>query len=238
MKQNYETCVVGAKCVLVPYRKEHVLRYHEFMQSPALLEATGSEALSLEEEYEMQQSWRVDEKKCTFIILQRSQLVRHPPQEESDRDDKFATENVPCMVGDVNLFLSEEDVDEEGGETLVETTANGEQLQAEVDIMVAQDSARGQGIGLEAACLMMLYGARALGIRRFFCKINEDNEASISLFRKLNFVECDYAACFKQYEYELKRGSPDELIECLAPFLDNNTEPKRFQCASDVVIET
>jgi hypothetical protein len=38
------------------------------MKNPDLLEATASEPLSLEEEIEMQQSWRDDPKKCTFIV--------------------------------------------------------------------------------------------------------------------------------------------------------------------------
>ena len=41
------------------------------MQDPELLEATGSELLTLDEELENQQSWRDDETKCTFIILAR-----------------------------------------------------------------------------------------------------------------------------------------------------------------------
>lgn len=31
MKQNENATVIGEKCVLVPYRKEHVARYHEWM---------------------------------------------------------------------------------------------------------------------------------------------------------------------------------------------------------------
>ena len=36
---------------------------------------TASEPLSIEEEYDMQQSWRNDDDKCTFIVLDRQVLV-------------------------------------------------------------------------------------------------------------------------------------------------------------------
>ena len=97
MKLNYESIVVGNfyhtnetaeqpntkknKCILVPYRPQHVVPYHTWM-SPQndggidLLQATASEPLSLEEEYEMQQSWYLDDSKCTFIILSRNELER------------------------------------------------------------------------------------------------------------------------------------------------------------------
>lgn len=236
MKQNYETCIVGSKCILVPYRRVHVDRYHGWMQSPSLLEATGSEPLTIEEEYEMQKSWRVDAKKCTFIVLERNGLTRDIPA-SGGRDDKFVTDNVGAMVGDVNLFFSEEDEEDVGdGEDQVaaEDAETHFRLQAELDIMIAEESARGQGIGLEASCLMMLYGVHELGVRRFFCKINEDNNSSLALFRKLKFVECDYAACFKQYEYELKRQTPEELIESIAPFAAG-TNLQQFACASDTI---
>eukprot|EP00977_Amphora_coffeiformis_P017711 scaffold5873_cov172-Amphora_coffeaeformis.AAC.8 len=234
MKQNYETCLVGSKCILVPYRRVHVDRYHGWMQSPALLEATGSEPLSLPEEYEMQESWRRDDKKCTFIVLERKALVKSIP-ESVELDDTFVTENVGAMVGDVNLFLSEEEEeDEDGVKPETENTEINPRIQAELDIMVAEESARGQGIGLEASCLMMLYGAQELGIRRFFCKINQDNQSSLGLFRKLQFVQCDYAACFQQYEYELKRETSEQVVESLAPFVESTTL-KQFSCTSDVV---
>lgn len=53
---------MGDLVALVPYKPEHVLRYHEWMKSPFLQEMTASEPLTLEEEYEMQQSWHQDEK--------------------------------------------------------------------------------------------------------------------------------------------------------------------------------
>lgn len=56
---------VGRHLILVPYRKKYVARYHAWMQDPFLQEMTASEPLSLKEEYEMQASWRDDEKsKC------------------------------------------------------------------------------------------------------------------------------------------------------------------------------
>ena len=139
------------------------------------------------------------------------------------------------MVGDVNLFLSEEDdgEDEELGDnnqllngsttrlgqdmsrhrTSTNNTKRPRHIQAELDIMVAEKSARSQGVGSEACCLMMLYGATHLSIRRFFCKINESNEASLCLFRhKLGFQQCDYAACFRQVELELKEQSSSRMM--------------------------
>nr|CDJ97761.1 acetyltransferase [Haemonchus contortus] len=74
MRLNENTKIVGSKVVLVPYEKEHVLKYHKWMEDEELRRLTGSERLSLDEEYEMQQNWRVDGDKLTFIILSRARL--------------------------------------------------------------------------------------------------------------------------------------------------------------------
>jgi hypothetical protein len=37
------------------------LRYHDWMQSPELLEQTASERLTISQEYDMQRSWYEDE---------------------------------------------------------------------------------------------------------------------------------------------------------------------------------
>lgn len=167
------------------------------MKDPDLLEATGSEPLSLDEEIAMQKSWRDDPEKCTFIV--HSTAATNYEQVGSDF---VVSENLEAMVGDVNLFLSEIDDDDDGqGETSEEKTRR---LQAEVDIMVAEKDLKRKGLGRAATCSMILYGARKLKIERFFCKINEDNVASISMFKALGFVQCDYAACFKQLELELR----------------------------------
>ena len=108
------------------------------------------------------------------------------------------------MIGDVNLFLSkgEDESDDAGFE------------QAELDLMIARPSHRGKNIGAEAALSMMRYGAEALGMRRYFVKIGEDNLPSLRLFRdKLGFVPCGYAECFGEVELECKRRDAKEMVE-------------------------
>ncbi|XP_020595202.1 N-acetyltransferase 9-like protein [Phalaenopsis equestris] len=64
-------CLEGKKAILVPYMWEHVPKYHEWMKDPALLLATGSEPLTLDQEYDMHLSWTKDPNKHTFIVLDR-----------------------------------------------------------------------------------------------------------------------------------------------------------------------
>ncbi|XP_057631173.1 alpha/beta-tubulin-N-acetyltransferase 9 isoform X3 [Chionomys nivalis] len=131
MRLNQNTVLLGKKVVLVPYTSEHVPRYHEWMKSEELRHLTASEPLTLEQEYAMQCSWREDEDKCTFIVLDAAKWQAQPrPPEES------------CMVGDVNLFLTD-----------LEDPTLGE-----IEVMIAEPSCRGQGLGTEASLLMMSYG--------------------------------------------------------------------------------
>lgn len=230
MQVNYETVILGERCVLVPYRAEHVAKYHEWMKDPALLAATASEPLSLKEEYAMQESWRRDEAKCTFIALARElldaadldALVSENEACGMTAKNDFIQRSLPAMVGDVNLFLSEEENEDNRGCANNGTAASKAsvilpRMQAELDLMVARKDFRGKGVGREAATLMMQFGATKLSIRRFFCKIHESNVASLGLFRtKLGFSQCAYAACFREVELELKVDSSTEMIEKLA----------------------
>jgi len=49
----------------------NAFRYHDWMQSPELLEQTASERLTLDQEYEMQQSWFQDENSNIFLIFEK-----------------------------------------------------------------------------------------------------------------------------------------------------------------------
>ena len=155
----------------------------------------------------MQQSWRDDPDKCTFIVL-----LREICSDENEKD--FVKRNLNAMAGDVNLFLSHEDDDE------ADTSLAPCKRQAELDIMIAEKVYQRNGLGKEASCLMMLYGAQHLGIRRFFCKINEDNHASRALFEKIGFRQCNYAECFRQVELELKCETPEQLMQHVKKICD------------------
>lgn len=134
--------------MLVPYCRNHVLQYHSWMQDLWILEMTCSDPLSLEEEYENQRSWHLDEKKKTFIVLDSSS-------------------DPARMVGDVNLYVLESD--EEGDNVL-----------AEIEVMIAEETARRKGLATEAVRMMMAYAIRELKISKFVAKILESNQVSCS----------------------------------------------------------
>nr|XP_002119535.1 N-acetyltransferase 9-like protein [Ciona intestinalis] len=177
MKVNENVALVGDEVVLVPYKKHHVLKYHEWMKSPTLQQLTASEPLTLDEEYEMQESWSKDENKLTFIILCLSKWrefcksrIQKPTQETlSEQDD------VGAMVGDINVYMHEQD--------------------AEISVMVAETKYQKLGFGTEACHLMMQYVISVLNVEKFVAKIDTENIPSLKLFQdKLCFkvtTECN-----------------------------------------------
>uniref|UniRef100_A0A8C7XAT8 Alpha/beta-tubulin-N-acetyltransferase 9 n=1 Tax=Oryzias sinensis TaxID=183150 RepID=A0A8C7XAT8_9TELE len=182
MKINENTMLEGQRVLLVPYNAEHVPRYHEWMKSPELQQLTASEPLTLEQEYDMQRSWREDDDKCTFIILDTQKWADPSVDEET------------CMLGDVNIFL----------------TDSTDPSLAELEVMIAEESYRGKGIGKEVTLMMMRYGVKKLGIKRFQAKIGLDNHTSIAMFKKLHFQEVSVCQVFKEVTLEL---TVDESVQ-------------------------
>ncbi|KRX14444.1 NADPH--cytochrome P450 reductase, partial [Trichinella nelsoni] len=173
MRLNGRTSVCGRLVVLVPYGKAHVARYHQWMQCDILRAQTGSEQLSLEDEYKMQKSWQEDEDKLTFIVVAK-QLWQ-----ESRFDD------VRAMVGDVNLFFTPD------------------QSSAEVEVMIAEPAWRGRGLGKEAVKMMLVYAFQQLHVERFVAKIRSDNEPSLALFQSLQFKQFCRVDVFQELHMEL-----------------------------------
>ncbi|CAI5716412.1 unnamed protein product [Peronospora effusa] len=181
MKANAGIVITGQRVTLVPYEKEHVSKYHNWMKNPWLQEMTASEPLSIEDELEMQKSWRDDDKKCTFIVLANAEGDGRP---EASYIDENALDR---MAGDVNLFFNDHE----------------DPHACEVEIMIAEEKYRRNGFAEEAVKLMMAYATSKLKVNRFFCKIIETNSASLQLFEKLGYVKYNYVPAFNQVEMEL-----------------------------------
>nr|XP_060501460.1 alpha/beta-tubulin-N-acetyltransferase 9 isoform X2 [Panthera onca] len=145
------------------------------MKSEELQRLTASEPLTLEEEYSMQQSWREDADKCTFIVMDAEKWQAQPRTTEES-----------CMAGDVNLFL----------------TDPGEPSLGEIEVMIAEPSCRGKGFGTEAVLMMMSYVTK-LGLTKFEAKIGQGNEPSVRMFRKLHFEQVAVSSVFQEVTLRL-----------------------------------
>ncbi|KAI4308476.1 hypothetical protein L6164_031550 [Bauhinia variegata] len=179
----------GEKVILVPYMKDHVLKYHEWMQDEALRQATGSDPLTLEEEYQMQLSWSQDPDKETFIVLDKDLVVG---------DFIHGDPHIEVMVGDVNIFMNYSDYPQT----------------AEIEIMIAEQKSRGKGLGKQSVLMMMAFAIEKLGIDTFEAKIGESNKASLNMFKKLGFVEISRSAIFKEVtlEFQVTQPKHEELL--------------------------
>ncbi|KAG8926049.1 hypothetical protein FRC03_011146 [Tulasnella sp. 419] len=196
MRINQRTALVGNSVVLVPYRSEHVQTYHRWMTDPNLLKLTASEPLTLEQEFEMQQKWRVDDDKLTFIVLARppTSLPNNTQSPEMNEND---IKDCP-MIGDVNLFFNRNPL-------LPIEESPGDELEVECEVMIAEPAYRRKGLALAALKLLLNYASSPsqplkISPRHFLARISATNEPSISLFSKLGFVKSKYVEVFDELE--------------------------------------
>ena len=192
MKINVSTRIIGNKVILVPYRRHHVEQYHKWMALPEIQQLTSSEPLSLDDEYKMQESWRNDEDKLTFIILRRD-LYDDARRGEAGTDNE--RNEIEAMVGDVNVFISSTAAGDDGSKGT-----------AELEVMVVDEANRGKGYGIEAVFLIMTYCLTHVlkpSIAKFVVKIGEEDVPSIRVFEKLGFKFQELVKVFKQITLKL-----------------------------------
>lgn len=153
--------------------------------------------MTLEEEYENQQSWRTSHDKLTFIVCELlSGEQQSVAAQEDDSPDK--------MRGDINFFLY---LDDDDDEEVSGSSREGKtiRLRGEVDIMIAKTQHRGKGLGEAAVRSILGYIRRHLSnilseyakgeglseekvqLVGLMAKIKEDNAGSRALFKKLGF---------------------------------------------------
>ena len=118
------------------------------MQNEEIQELTASLPLTIEEEYRMQQTWLNDQDKCTFIILSR-ELFEQTHDEIGTGSGRMTTIvlirirlSLASMIGDVNLFFNDQDDPHCG----------------EIEIMIAEPSARQKGFAIETLQTFLRYG--------------------------------------------------------------------------------
>lgn len=162
--------------------------------------------MTLEEEYENQQSWRTSADKLTFIICEPVDAVTAIDLETVTAGKQDANKH---MIGDVNFFLYPDDEDERG----VVATEDGnaqQRLIGEVDVMIASKDDRGKGYGEGAVRALLIYlqrhifdvlaeytsntqqGSGSSGdvqLTSLMVKIKESNAGSRALFQKLGFKQ-------------------------------------------------
>ncbi|OMJ70747.1 hypothetical protein SteCoe_31196 [Stentor coeruleus] len=95
----------------------------------------------------------------------------------------FSSENPSLsMIGDVNLFVNES-------------------LEGELNIMIANENYRKQGIASEVIRCMISLCSGAFFLSKLIAKISESNQASQRLFKKLGFSEYCHDTDFHQVHY-------------------------------------
>ncbi|KAG5180188.1 hypothetical protein JKP88DRAFT_264072 [Tribonema minus] len=192
MRDNWKIALKGARVLLVPYRKRHVAKYHNWMQDPAIQEATASEPLSLPEEYAMQSD------------------LHSAAHAEGGADAAQCGDHCDeaRMIGDVNLFFGADHDDPAAAEVEVLRTYFGAKrhrgsalrcrrataerthctcslttsriccaaraaiVPRPCKVMIAEAAYRRRGYAREAVAMLMRYGVESLGVSRYFCKVN------------------------------------------------------------------
>lgn len=179
MRLNEHLKLVGPHVILVPYEAKHVEKYHRWMQNEELQQLTASEPLTLEQEYAMQKSWREDDDKCTFLILEKSVYEK-------------TCDEIEALIGDTNIFLLEADDDEDGVDLKT----------GEIEIMIAEQPARGKRYGWESTLLMLAFGAKKLNLRRYRAITKDSNAKAIGMFTKMGFKEVKRVPVFQEVTFE------------------------------------
>lgn len=174
----------------------------------------------------MQQSWRTDHDKLTFIICL-------PLPEDHDPSGVLTAglhDDGERMVGDINLFLFPVDDDDDDDTSGAENGSKAGTTKAigEIELMIAPTNLRRQGFGRAALVTFIVYvlsnwsaiakeysaGSSADDglpqLDHLRARINETNERSIALFESVDFTKVSETANYFG-EVELRwSGSVDE----------------------------
>jgi RimJ/RimL family protein N-acetyltransferase len=157
----------------------------------------------------MQQSWRLDHDKLTFIIC------RAPSTPCSSNIVPGKNDAAEEMIGDVNLFIYEIEQEEEEEDEIQVKGVRG--VVGEIEIMIAERGARRKGlaweslvafVGYVSSCIQGVLEEYRVGsderseryIKYLRVKIDKDNVASLELFGKIGFKQVGDVNYFGEVE--------------------------------------
>lgn len=200
------------------------------MQDDELRRLTASDLLTIEEEYDMQHSWRVDNDKLTFIVCTHPDKLTSLYAQTLRRGVSPGYQDAPDrMIGDVNLFLSDDVPDEQTDEQADAVTTQPRPVIGELMIMIARSTEHRKGLARETMQAFLSYiraeqdnicreyaGGDGAVLKYLRVRITHDNERSIKLFEFLGFKKtCDEPNVFGEFELR----TPVEL-NCLLPYIE------------------
>ncbi|KAG6007232.1 hypothetical protein E4U21_006251 [Claviceps maximensis] len=184
------------------------------MEDPAIQEATASEPLTLDEEYENQRSWRTSHDKLTFIVCEAE--AAHSPTAAAlvhagvaDAEER--------MRGDINMFIYDDELEDPMDER--------KGLRGEIDVMIAERGQWRKGYGRAAVeCLLIYvrrnlesilreYGGGEANMVGLMAKIKEGNEGSRALFERLGFQQCGGVNYFGEVVMVIAWREVEELVD-------------------------
>ena len=183
------------------------------MQDEELRRLTASDLLTIEEEYDMQHSWRVDNDKLTFIVCTHPDELTSLYAQTLRRGVSPGYQDAPHrMIGDINLFLSDDD--EQTDEQADAVTAQPRSVIGELMIMIARSTEHRKGLARETMQAFLSYiraeqdnicreyaGGDGAVLKYLRVRITHDNERSIKLFEYLGFKKtCDEPNVFGEFE--------------------------------------
>jgi RimJ/RimL family protein N-acetyltransferase len=196
--------------------------------SQKLRELTASELLTLQEERDNQRSWREDHDKLTFIICLKDVNV--------PCDTERTTGSVPTewMIGDINLFLKEVESESDMGDA--------RDITGEINLMIAEPSARGKAYGIEALKTFLWYvmehqsnileefargkHCRAQNLLSLEAKIGKNNIQSIKLFERVGFKKVSETPnYFEEFDFALSLASSRKYIQGLLSDMAVSVQP-------------
>lgn len=145
-------------------KSRHNTEYINLTKAPSkqdLQALTASEPLSIEEEYAMQQSWRADNDKLTFIACLPPSTSTPSATIKAKEDDTSSR-----MIGDINLFLNHDDDTASDDEINSPTKSTNPSLNTktptrkvigEIELMIAEKHLHRQGYGRSALHAFLQY---------------------------------------------------------------------------------